>query len=191
MRKWSASFGCNRRDALPGHPVHILHPWCFPQCMAGGREIASTKPQEPAVMRARARQRRRAAPIQLGGHASSLRRRVVYVTSPLPSLSLSREPSSSILRNHHARSLSLSPFLSPHGICFSDGANFRRYGSIGGARSRRSLGRSFGISCRLRGFCLVNEETEKHVSRKMPIEYNTQDATSLHEIFNASSFYSR
>lgn len=49
-RKWSASFGFNHRDALPGHPVHPSPVLRFPRCMAGGREIASTKPQEPAVM---------------------------------------------------------------------------------------------------------------------------------------------
>lgn len=42
-------------------------------------------------------------------------------------------------------------------ICFSDGANFRRYGSIGRARSRCGPGRSFDVSCRPYGFCLVNK----------------------------------
>lgn len=70
---------------------------------------------------------------------------------------VSRELSSSVPRSHRCPSSFLSLFLFLFSrICFSNGANFRRYGSIGGARSRCGLGRSFGVSCRHYGFCLVN-----------------------------------
>jgi len=81
-RKWSASFGFNHREALPGHPVHPSPVLRFPRCMAGG-EIASTKPQEPAVMckstttttTTTTRRRRRRAE---RAHTSSPRRHGVY-----------------------------------------------------------------------------------------------------------------
>lgn len=91
-RKWFASFGFNHRDALPGHPVHPFLILRFPRCMAGGREIASTKPQEPAVMCKSTTTATRGDDDERA-HASSLRRHGVYTHTHthtrLPSSSLS------------------------------------------------------------------------------------------------------
>lgn len=106
-RKWSTSFGFNHRDALPGHPVHPSPGLCFPRCMAGGREIASTKPQEPAVMckstttttTTAARRRRRAgARAHIRILSSPTRRTHVhaYVSLLFPRAATSHELSSSI-----------------------------------------------------------------------------------------------
>lgn len=127
------------------------------------------------------RRRRRARTCIL---SSSTRRVHTHTHTYAPSLFFSLVTTSRELPSSH-RTTGAVPLSLLSRICFSDGANFRRYGSIGEARSRRGLGRSFGISCRPYGFCLVNErrrnvgEAVAHRSNIYAIEYIAHTHTSL------------